>query len=74
VTIAERRKTKRNALLDLLSDGQQHHMSELIRVGGYRYGGRLFELRHDGHVIETIRLADDEFAYRLVIEGQQRLI
>ena len=74
MTIATRRKTKRDALLDLLSDGRQHHMSELIRVGGYRYGGRLFELRHEGYVIETIRLADDEFAYRLVPRGQVPLL
>jgi hypothetical protein len=67
-----KRRTHREALRELLSDGRQHHMSELIRVGGYRYGGRLHELRHDeGLDILTIRLADDEFAYQLIVADRQ---
>ena len=61
-----KRTSHKAALLALLSDHKQHHMSELIRVGGYRYGGRLHELRKEGRIIDTIRLADDEFAYRYV--------
>ncbi len=61
----EKRRSHKASLLELLSDYRQHHMSQLIRVGGYRYGGRLHELRKEGYDIETIRLGDDEFAYRL---------
>lgn len=69
-----KRKSKREALLDLLSDGRQHHMSELIRVGGYRYGGRLHELRHDfGYDIETLHVGADETAY-VLHKGQRRLL
>lgn len=67
-----KRRTHREALRELLSDGRQHHMSELIKVGGYRYGGRLHELRHDeGLDIRTIRVADDEFCYQLVVHESQ---
>lgn len=27
---------------------------ELLEIGGFRYGGRIFELRREGHDIETI--------------------
>lgn len=73
--VRNKRQTHKQRLLALLSDGQPHHMSECIREGGYRYGGRIHELRHDdGYRIETIALADDEFAYRLIPDGQLALI
>ncbi len=66
--------TKAEALLRLLSDGKPHHMRELQAVGGWRYGGRIHELRKQGHVIETITIRHpNEFAYQLVKEGQQAL-
>lgn len=67
----KKRTSHRDAILALLSDGRQHHMSECIKVGGFRYGGRIFELRKRGYAIETIRLGGDEFAYQLIREGQQ---
>lgn len=63
--MTDRRHTHKAALLALLSDGQPKHMRDCMAVGGYRYGGRLHELRKEGHTIETIRIADDEFAYQL---------
>ena len=68
-----KRTNNRDALLSLLEDGQQHHMSECQRTAGYRYGARLFELRKQGYDIETIRMGDDEFAYRM-LKGQLALI
>jgi hypothetical protein len=65
-----KRRSHKEALRALLADRKQHHMRELIAVGGYRYGGRLFELRKNGLLIETIRLGEDEFAYRLIGEVQ----
>lgn len=66
-----KRITHREALLALLSDGRPKHMSQCIAIGGYRYGGRIHELRQEGHDIRTIRLGDDEFAYQLHIEEKQ---
>ena len=66
-----KRKTKREAILSLLSDGQRHHMTELERVGGMRFGGRIFELRKQGHIIETIHIGADETAYQMHIEDRQ---
>lgn len=62
----EKRLTHKEALLALLSDYQTHDMAECLRVGGYRYGARLHELRRQGYVIETISEGDDVFSYRLV--------
>lgn len=62
--------TKREALRALLSDGQWHHMSELRKVAGWRYGARLLELRRGegGVALETETRAlpgtDNEFEYR----------
>lgn len=66
-----KRQSHREALRALLADGELHHMSECLRVGGYRYGGRLFELRNEERMnIETVKLGDDEFGYRWIREGQ----
>ena len=64
--MTDRRLTHKEALLMLLSDHQPHHMRELIAAGGYRYGGRLHELRQEGWEIETVRLGVGEYAYWLV--------
>jgi hypothetical protein len=64
-----KRRNKRDALLELLSDGQRHHMREMERVGGMRFGARVHELKHDyGHDIETIHLGADETAYQLHVK------
>jgi len=57
--------THKKALLALLSDHRPHHMRQLLDVAGFRYGGRLHELRREGHVIETHQLGPGEFEYRL---------
>jgi hypothetical protein len=67
-----KRESHKARLLALLADGRRHHMSELIKVGGYRYGARLYDLRREGVDVETIRIGDDEFAYRMN-EQQGRL-
>ncbi|HEX9565595.1 MAG TPA: hypothetical protein VF981_16570 [Gemmatimonadaceae bacterium] len=67
------REAQKAAILKLLSDGQAHDMRELNAIG-YRYGGRLKELRDAGYVIETIRLKDRKFAYRLITQGRQLVL
>ncbi|MHB8533385.1 MAG: hypothetical protein ACYDC2_11765, partial [Solirubrobacteraceae bacterium] len=62
-----RRQSHKEALLALLSDHQPHAMAELLLVGGYRYGARLMELRHEQHLnIQTIPLGGERFAYQLL--------
>lgn len=69
-TIPKTAPTKRDALRAMLSDGQWHHMSELRKVAGWRYGARLLELRRGegGVALETETRAvpgtDNEFEYR----------
>lgn len=72
--MSEKRLSHKAALLALLSDGRQHHMSECARAGGWRYGARVFELRKEGYEIETIRLGDDEFAHRLIVRDRQGVL
>ncbi len=48
-------------------------MRELNEIS-FRYGARLHELRKAGHIIETIPLAPDQYAYRLVPVGQMHLL
>ena len=43
--------TQKQRILDLLSDHQYHSMRELNAIC-YRYGGRLHDLRQEGHVFE----------------------
>lgn len=47
--------TKRARLYDLLRDHRWHPMGELLHAGGFRYGGRLLEMREDGLDIEVKR-------------------
>jgi len=62
--------TQKQRLLAVLSDGRQHHMRELNDIC-FRYGGRILELRRQGHDIETIQLGAGEFAYRLRVTPKQ---
>ena len=59
--------TKREALRLLLADGKWHHMSELRKAGGWRYGARLEELRREIPGLETPKRRvdgnDTEFEY-----------
>jgi hypothetical protein len=68
--------SKREALQRLLADGKWHHMSELQKVGGARYGARLLELREltQGlkHEHRAINGSDNEFEYRALFEGPQQ--
>lgn len=58
----------------LLADGQWHHMSELRKVGGWRYGARLLELRQQfpGLAVDHRPAgADNEFEYRAVFPATE---
>lgn len=66
-----KRKNKREALLELLSDGQRHHMRQMMEVGGMRFGARVDELRRAGYAIETLHIGADETAYQMFIDETQ---
>lgn len=62
---AHRFRTAREALVDLLSDGQFHSWKECAARAGIRFGARLLEIRRAGGVIED-RPCNEGKAYRLV--------
>ena len=71
----EKRVSHKQALLTLLSDGRWHTMRQMQEAGGYRYGGRLHELRKAGHKIDTRNVFGDVFEYRLdLTPGQLELL
>lgn len=39
--------------------------AELVEIAGHRFGGRIFELRKDGHVIQMEPMGDGLFRYTL---------
>lgn len=66
--------SKREGLRTLLADGAWHHMSELRRVGGWRYGARLLEIRQEhGVTIENRAIGEGEYEYRLTFDAQATL-
>ena len=66
----EKRATKKDQVLALLSDYRPHGMRELNRIT-FRYGARIWELNREGYEIETIRCGVDEFEYRLIPQEKQ---
>ncbi len=69
MTTALAEKDKCLALRSLLADGRWHGMAELQDVAGYRYGGRVHEVRRgdDGRpplTVEAKRGARNEWQYR----------
>lgn len=68
--MSEKRMTKKDAVLEALSSGQPVHMRRLNEIT-FRYGGRIHELRHEGHDIRTLRVGEDEFAYQLIVHDRQ---
>ena len=64
-----KRASKRDAVLDLLSDGKWHSARELTEVGGWRYSARLHEAKKQGYVIERGTLDHQFFYFRMAGGG-----
>jgi len=66
---AERRESNRDRVLALLQQKGKAGATnaDLLGVGGFRYGARLFELRRMGYIIET--LPAGEGLFRFVLRG-----
>lgn len=62
----DRRKSNTHRILRLLKKKGHATNSQLIAIGGYRYGARLFELRQEGHVIVSVHVKDGlwDFIYK----------
>jgi hypothetical protein len=69
-TETERRLNNKERVLELLKIAGPRGCSngDLLAVGGFRYGARLFELRREGHDIETI--AGEGGAFTFVLKGR----
>ena len=70
----DKRLTHKEALLQLLSDYKKHTMRECQNAGGWRYGGRLHELRREGYIIDTIREGTDVYSYQMVPNVKQGVL
>ena len=67
---AEKRLGQRERILALLeAAGPRGCSSEELNAVGYRYGGRLFELREQGYIIETHGRTGTELA-RYILKGK----
>lgn len=58
--------SKKNQVLNLLSDGKAHSTKELISIT-HRFSATIHSLREQGHKIETIPVSRHEFVYQLMI-------
>jgi hypothetical protein len=63
----KRRESNRDRVLALLQAKREVTNADLLAVGGFRYGARLFELRRMGHVIETI--PGENGLFKFVLRG-----
>jgi len=62
--------SKKLRIAQLLKDRRYHSSRELLKVGGFRYGGRLHELRADGYRFTMKRDAKHQnlFWYRMTVK------
>lgn len=71
-----RRSNNRDRVLSFLQSHREATNVELLEIGGIRYGGRIFELRQQGHRIETAEHRGGVVRYLYlghVVPGQQAL-
>lgn len=64
------KRTQKDKIKALLSDGNFHHMRELNNVC-YRYSARLHDLTKEGYEFEKRQLRQGEFEYRMKQEEQK---
>lgn len=61
----ERRKSNTTKILEFLEDNGEATNAQLEKIGGFRYGARIQELRKDGHSIVTTRESGGLYRYTL---------
>jgi hypothetical protein len=57
--------SKKNLVLELLSDHQLHSPQELIPIT-HRFSATIHSLREEGYNIQTIRIAHNDCRYQLL--------
>ena len=60
--------SKKQRILMLLSDGQPHSPVEFIPIT-HRFSAVFSTLREEGHVIETIPIAHNQYVYQMHHQG-----
>lgn len=67
-TSLRKRRTKRELLATILSDGRYHSTRELVRRVGHTFGGAVFQLRKRHHEVErrSHPTCQHQHQYRLV--------
>ncbi len=66
-----RRQSNKDRVLAYLQVRGSATNIELTAIGGMRFGGRVFELRKEGYLIDTERVKDGVF--RFVFRGRRPL-
>lgn len=59
----DRRKSNTAKILEYLKEHGRATNVQLAKIGGNRFGGRLFELRAEGHLITTNHVREGLFEY-----------
>src|SRR5215216_5769692 len=67
-----RLRTRKEALLHLLHDGDWHPNYELVKTGGLSFNSYLYQLRNEGWRIESRRVRGGVWEQRLVGRGSPR--
>ena len=73
-TDKRRIRSRKEALLDFLSDGEWHPNYECARVGGISWHCSVYALRNEGWIIEPRPVKGGVWEYRLSGRGQDRLL
>lgn len=64
--------TQKEKIIDLLSDGEWHNATELHDIC-WRFGARIFDLKHDGYEFEKRKGQNGLEDWRLLITPEMRL-
>jgi hypothetical protein len=64
--------TKRELVLSMLENSDAVTGREFVDAGVFRYSARIKELRDRGHVIESKRISQGHFEFRLIGQSDDR--
>lgn len=65
----ERRTSNTHKILQLFKEKGWATNAQLLKIGGYRYSARIFELRREGHIIVPVHIKDGLWDY--IYKGQK---
>lgn len=62
--------SKKEQILQILSDGKPHSAKELIKVT-HRFSATIHTLRESGHKIDTVPVTHNHFVYQLDLSASK---